>query len=96
MLDITNELYQQIINQLIEDIGDDGYYANSIEFEHEEILCRLNLSAIIYHKEYQEADNTIQIISDIIPVWWEFHTYNIQGEILNNFSFNELRQLLKY
>ncbi len=30
-------------------------------------------------------------IADLVPVWWEFHTVAPEGEVLNDFSFNVLR-----
>jgi hypothetical protein len=30
-------------------------------------------------------------ISDLVPVWWEFHTADCDAERLNDFSFSELR-----
>ena len=33
-------------------------------------------------------------IADLGPVWWEFHTAGDGGEVLNDFSFSELRTYL--
>ena len=34
-------------------------------------------------------------VKDVVPVWWEFHTEAEDGEMLNDFSFNELRKIIK-
>jgi hypothetical protein len=36
-----------------------------------------------------------RFIADVVPVWWEFHTCDESGPILNDFSFNTLRNYLK-
>ena len=34
-------------------------------------------------------------VGDFIPVWWEFHTFDADGnEQLNDFSFGQLRSRL--
>jgi hypothetical protein len=30
----------------------------------------------------------------MVPVWWEFHTFVNGEEVLNNFSFNEMREYI--
>ena len=42
-----------------------------------------------------EAPAEADPIRDIVAVWWEFHTYASGREIANDFSFGELRALLK-
>ncbi len=95
MYDISDELYRITTCLVIDRIGDQGYISDVIEFEHDEMLCRLHLSAVIYRQTSVYPEGKITAISDIIPVWWEFHTYTSEGEeVLNTFSFNELRQYI--
>lgn len=95
MYDVSTQLYHKVAELLLEDIGDDGYYYSDIDFCHDGIDCSLSLSAVIYRQRIESPDKSELIISDIIPVWWEFHTYDEGSEILNTFSFNELRKIIK-
>jgi hypothetical protein len=52
-------------------------------------------SGVLYRKRLYLPEGECDAIDDIVPVWWEFHTFNQQGEILNDFSFTELRNYLK-
>ena len=36
-----------------------------------------------------------RIVEDMLPVWWEFHTYLGGEEVLNDFSFGDLRACLR-
>lgn len=33
-----------------------------------------------------------EVLSDMVPVWWEFRTVTEEGEVINDFSFGELRK----
>lgn len=95
MYNVSFQLYHKLAELLLEEVSECGYYNDSIEFCHEGIDCQLLLSAVIYHRIVEAPDYRTEIISDIVPVWWEFHTYTEDGEILNTFSFNELRTFIK-
>jgi hypothetical protein len=95
MYDISEELYRMAVGLLLDRINEQRYICEVIEFEYKEILCHLHISAVIYQQTSLYPEGEITAISDIIPVWWEFHTYNSEDvEILNTFSFNELRQYI--
>ena len=36
----------------------------------------------------------VDIIDNIVPVWWEFHTVTEEGEVINDFDFAELKEYL--
>jgi hypothetical protein len=36
----------------------------------------------------------VDLIDNIIPVWWEFHSTTDEGEVLNDFDFAELKEYL--
>lgn len=95
MYDVSVQLYQQLYRLLSAEIGERGYYSGVLEFSFGEVDCSLHLSAVIYRKRDNFCEGGQSYISDIIPVWWEFHTNTSEGEVLNNFSFNELRELIK-
>lgn len=96
MYDVSFELYDHLLDLLCYEIGSKGYYSGVIDFSFDGIECSLHLAAVTYHSTDHAAGEKWTYLSDIVPVWWEFHTYNEEGEeVLNNFSFNELRELLK-
>lgn len=96
MYNVSIELYDHLLGILCSEIGNKDYYSGVIDFSLGDVECSLHLSAVIYHSTDYYTEGGCTYLSDIIPVWWEFHTYNQEGEeLLNNFSFNELRELLK-
>lgn len=79
MYEISTQLYREVADRLVPLIAQKEFFADSFEFHFGEIRCRMILSAIIFNG------------GKIIPVWWEFRTYNqIEMEMNNDFSFNEL------
>ena len=63
--------------------------------EYGDVFCRMTLSAVIYRQSQPDEGCSICAITDIIPVWWEFHTFIDGDEVLNDFSFNELREYIQ-
>ena len=95
MYEISDQLYLEVAEHLLSRFGDGDYFSGVLEFEHDHTLCRMLLSAIIYHQRIRRDEGDIRLIVDVVPVWWEFHTTREQGEVLNDFSFNTLREYLK-
>ncbi len=95
-LTVTPELYQEILARLTDAIGDRNYFSGSLEFVFEGIACRLRTSVIVSRRTELLPEGTFEVIDDLVPVWWEFHTESDEaGEMLNDFSFGELRIALK-
>lgn len=91
MYTILPKLYQHVATHLVDLAGQRGYYSGAIEFEFEGVFCEMTLSAVVYHQSQPDVGYTHCSVTDMIPVWWEFHTYQDDEELLNDFSFNELR-----
>lgn len=91
---ISTELYEEVISRLKEKIGARGYYSGSFSFDHEGVFCRLVVSCFVYRREVRMPEGVHAAIVDLVPVCWEFHTAGEEGEMLNDFSFSELRALL--
>ena len=94
MYDILPELYQKVLAEILDSVGNRGYYSGRLELEHEGVTCVMSLSAVIYRSEERYPEGLVQRIVDMVPVWWEFHTFLDGDELLNDFSFNYLRQYL--
>lgn len=92
---ISTQLYAAVIDRLKEKIGEKGYFSGSLSLDFEGVFCRLVVSCFVYRREVVLPEGAHHEIADLVPVWWEFHTLDESGERLNDFSFNELRALLR-
>ena len=95
MYDIPNQLYLEVADRLIARFGTSDYFSGTLSLDYEGVMCSLLLSAIIYRRCERCDEGERLLIADVVPVWWEFHTVGEQGEVLNDFSFNVLRQYLR-
>ncbi len=94
MIEITSEIYHAVAARLKEEIGCADYFNGMVEFETEEFYSNLTLTAIVYRRTETLPEGVRRPIADIIPVWWEFSTVQECGEMLNDFSFSELKQYI--
>ena len=94
MYDILPELYQMVLSKILDSIDGKGYYSGSLEFSYEGVECTMILSAVIYYRKERFPEGEFEFVADMVPVWWEFHTYADGEEVLNNFSFNEMREYI--
>lgn len=88
---VSTELYLEVASRLGAAIGDGSYYSGTLSFAFDELECRLTASVLVYRERIRYPEGDRDEISDLVPVWWEFHTTDSTGEILNDFSFSELR-----
>ncbi len=94
MYDILPELYREVAAEIIERADGRDYYSGLFDMEWNGVECHMVLSVVVYRSQRRYPEGVVSIISDMVPVWWEFHTYIEGEEVLNNFSFNELREYL--
>lgn len=95
MYTISVKVYLEVAERLSALIGNLHYYSGAFEFESEGVLYRMIISAMIYrHRETLPEGREVDIIDNIIPVWWEFRSTTDEGEVLNDFDFAELKQYL--
>lgn len=92
---VSSKLYLELTTRLVELVAENGYYSGSFEFEFEGVWCEMILSAVVYHQEKPDEWASYPAVVDMIPVWWEFHTFIDGSEVLNDMSFNELRTYFK-
>jgi len=95
MYSVSTELYEAVTAALKEAVGDKGYFSGSIAGENEETEWRLTISVMAYRETVPLPDGDRERITDLAPVWWEFHTVGDEGEMLNDFSFSEVRESVK-
>ncbi len=87
MLEISSQIYEKTAQQLCDEMGDLSYFSGTFEFVHEDTECRMVASLIIYHRQIEMPEGVQTLISDIVPVWWEFHTIIAGEEHVNDFDF---------
>ena len=86
-------LYETVRAQLIDAIGESGYFSGSLSFDFDGLLCTLRCSLIVSRRDERLPEGCFRCIADLIPVWWEYHTVDAEGrELLNDFSFDGVRQ----
>ena len=90
MYSVSTELYLDAAARLRDAIGDGSYFSGTLNFVYGEVECRLTASVIVYRERVRYPEGDRDEISDLVPVWWEFHTSDAGGEFLNDFSFSEL------
>ena len=96
MYAISTKLYNEVAERFRSRFSGSDYASGVIEFDYgDHVWCRLVVSAIVYRRRERADDGDQWLISDAIPVWWEFHTTLDKGEVMNDFSFNTLREYLK-
>lgn len=95
MYSVSAELYREVTARLEAAIGDKGYFSGRIEGETDEVAWRLTVSVMVYRKRVSLPEGGEERIADAVPVWWEFHTTVPEGEVLNDFSFAEVRILMR-
>lgn len=94
MFQVSSELYDEIAILLREAFGAGGYYSGSVECAVGEIQCRLTASLVLYRGSDEWPEGRRERLTDVVPVWWEFHALTPDGEVPNDFSFAELRPSL--
>ncbi|MBO5685389.1 MAG: hypothetical protein J6R73_02230 [Alistipes sp.] len=90
---VSSELYEEVKARLVDAIDDRGYFSGHIAFTHEGWECRLVVSCFVHRRERALPEGIVREVSDLVPVWWEFHTADSEAERLNDFSFSTLRTL---
>lgn len=92
---VTPELYEDTALLLAERLGCEAdYFSDSIRFTRGEWDYCLTTTLIVYRRTERAPDGVRRPLSDLVPVWWEFHTTGPEGEVLNDFSFNELKRYM--
>lgn len=95
MIILDDSDYKCIAEKLMLAIGNSQFYNGLIEYQTSDFSSVLRATLIIYRqKTLDPADDNATKITDIVPVWWEFHAYDQYGEQLNGFSWRELRECM--
>lgn len=94
LFSVSPEMYRQTATRLCDGIGGSDYFSGSVAFTYESFDCRMMVSVIVYRRTEHAAEGETFPVADLVPVWWEFHTVGPEGEVLNDFSFSELKSYI--
>lgn len=94
MYEISSQIYEKTAEKLCNLVGGNGYFSGTLEFAYEDIECRMVASLIIYRKRVEMPEGLFDVIDDIVPVWWEFHTVIDGEELINDFDFARLKEYM--
>lgn len=90
MLNIEPRTYSLVAERLHDAIGSADFYSGTIAVSDAEFDYQLQATLIVYRRS-GEPDSSRRPITDLVPVWWEFHSSDTDGERLNDFDFALLR-----
>lgn len=91
---VSSELYLEAAARLKETVGGSNYFSGTFVFPFGEVECRFTGSVIVCRRCESLPEGEYERIADLVPVWWEFHTFTDGGEVFNDFSFGVLRASL--
>lgn len=94
MYPVSPALYSETAARLADAIDGRSYFSGSVAFGFEGIDCRLTASVFVSSRRESLPEGEREAICDLVPVWWEFRTTTTEGEMLNDFDFACLRELL--
>lgn len=85
-IEFSHADYAQVRTLLEEAIDGSDFFSATVTSEHPAFEAELVATIIVYRNPEGE-------IYDLVPVWWEMHTYDPSTgeELLNDFSFRTLR-----
>ncbi len=89
-----NELYTTLAEVFSERITSDNLYSGVIELSYNEVDIRFIVTVIPFFRQDCQNGVNIYYLHNLIPVWWELHTTLPEGEVINDFDFSILKDLI--
>lgn len=90
LYNLTLKDYETIIDDISSLINfKNSYFTKSFDgIIGDNIKYTFNISCLAYKDDEK--------VTDIVPIWWEFHTYDdvIYDEFMNDFNFNFFKKML--
>ncbi len=94
MFQITFDIYYRLAEALKERFSTPYLYSGVIELVDSDMEIRFVSTLIPYFSIEKTDREKIYELQNIVPVWWEIHTLSPDGEVLNDFDFEKLKELL--
>ena len=93
MYDVSHQLYLEISDRLVGASSGREFFSGSVECCMGDVDCKLQCTLMVSYDEHDYPDIRSRKISNIVPVWWEFHTVVGSEELINDFSFREMCEI---
>lgn len=93
MYQIRSIIYNRISDKLLDSINPSTIFSGAIEFSTDEVDVRFIATIIPFYNRECTFEGVIEVLHDIVPVWWELHTTTPEGEVINDFDFETLKYL---
>ncbi len=90
MYEIDDELYARSAEQLLDTLGRESYHTDTLTFCYDGVQCTFKFTVVIYRERVECPDESFMVITDLVPVWWEFLTTINGEEMLNEFDFERI------
>lgn len=92
-LHIEPEIYEQLANELLERIGERDYFKDvTFGFEKAGVIYEMTTTGIVYREKDSAPDYEGSYVSDIVPVWWELHSFRGEEEVPNDATFDCIKE----
>lgn len=88
MISINPEIYQTFASLLLDAVDNKEFFNGTVDFDTEEFYSTLTCTLLIYPNPEPGLQD------HIVPIWWEFHLWQPEGEVLTDFDWNELAKYL--
>lgn len=94
MIAINANTYAQVATSLRDAIGDGYYYNGTFDLDCAKFYSTFTGTVIVYRDSDIIPEGRRDVITDLIPVWWEFETVIPEvGSVLNDFNFTDLKRV---
>ena len=97
MITISDNHYKELAGRLLDSVGGCAFFNGSVEYDTEEFYSTLTATLIVYTETVSGPQGSGiggARITDIVPVWWEYHLGRLGSEELTDFSWSEFKQFL--
>lgn len=94
MISITEKIYSDLAQRLIEQLHNVDFYNGTIELDYPELYTTFHCTLLVYQDKINLDNHIYNTISEILPVWWEFETACEYGIEYNDFSWATLYEYI--
>ncbi|MFI3282871.1 MAG: hypothetical protein SNG10_05005 [Rikenellaceae bacterium] len=93
MFQITSNAYNCLAQKLLDSINPTTIFSGAIEIFIDEVEIRFIATIIPFYTREYYSEGVVEVLHDIVPVWWELHTTTQDGEVMNDFDFETFKYL---
>lgn len=89
---ISDLVYLKLADFIVSNLRNKDYLKDSISVVDGDMEFTLSFTVIVYYSKSRDEETYGQdILSDIIPVWWDFEAVEGGMKFVTDFSFDELK-----